>query len=280
MSVVAILGAGPIGSAVAHTLARHARVRSIRLIDESASLAAGKALDIRQSGPIDGWDTELVASGDVLDAAGAAAIVIADPVGGGAYEGERGLGVVRQLMRAGTKAPLVFAAPGHRLLIETSYRELKIDAARMVGTAAAGLQSAARALVALEVGLAGADASVPVVGRPPGVVVGWSSATVGTSLVTDRVPAHRLAGIAQGLRKLWPCGAYTIGAVTAPVVEGLLFGSRRLHSGVVVIESEPAARGAAAMVPLELGAGRVQKIVMPSLSPQERTEFLNALTSR
>jgi hypothetical protein len=121
---------------------------------------------------------------------------------------------------------------------------------------------------------------VPVVGLPPGVVVGWSSATIGQSLVTDRVPAHRLVAIAQGLRKFWPCGAYTIGTVTAPVVEGLIFGSRRLHSGVVVIESEAGVRGAAAMVPLELGGGRVQKIVMPSLSPQERTEFLNALTSR
>jgi malate dehydrogenase len=280
MSAVAILGAGPIGASVAHTLAQRERFRSIRLIDESANVAAGKALDIRQSGPVDGWDTELAASGDVLDAAGASVIVIADPVGGGPYDGERGLGLVRQLMRAGATAPFVFAAPGQRTLIEMSYRELKVDASRMIGTAAAGLQSAARALVALEVGLAGADTSVPVVGRPPGVVVGWSSATIGSSLVTDRVPAHRLAAIAQGLRKLWPSGAYTIGTVTAPVVEALVFGGRRLHSGVVVIETEPAARGAAALVPLELGGGRVQRIVMPSLSPQERTEFLNALTTR
>lgn len=280
MSLVAIFGAGPIGAAVAHALAQHARVRSIRLIDESTNVAAGKALDIRQSGPIDGWDTELTASGDALDAVGASAIVIADPIGGGPYDGERGLALVRQLMRAGTKAPFVFAAPGQRALIETSYRELNVEASRMIGTAAAGLQSAARTLVALEVGLAGADASVPVVGLPPAVVVGWSSATIGQSLVTDRVPAHRLAAIAQGLRKFWPCGAYTIGTVTAPVVEALIIGSRRLHSGVVVIESEAGVRGAAAMVPLELGGGRVQKIVMPSLSPQERTEFLNALASR
>src|SRR5262249_12643927 len=135
MSVVAILGAGPIGSAIAHKLAERARVREIRLIDGNANVAAGKALDIRQANAIDGADVELPAMGDVLAAAGADAIVFADDTAGGEWESERGLAAVRQLARAGARAPFVFAGPRQIWLMEAAAREIGIAADRIVGTA-------------------------------------------------------------------------------------------------------------------------------------------------
>ena len=87
MSSVAIVGAGPIGSAIAHWLAERARFRAIRFIDASVNVAAGKALDLRQSGPIAGVDVDLTATGDVLAAAGASVIVIADAIDGGEIAG-------------------------------------------------------------------------------------------------------------------------------------------------------------------------------------------------
>ena len=49
MSLVAIIGAGEIGGAVARALAARARIGVIRLIDDNASVAAGKALDLTQA---------------------------------------------------------------------------------------------------------------------------------------------------------------------------------------------------------------------------------------
>src|SRR6187431_3206247 len=111
MSTVAIVGAGPLGGAIAHALAERERVREIRLIDDRSSVAAGKALDIRQTGPIDGVDTRLEGAGDVLAASGASVIVIADRVDGGEWQGDEGLALVRKLIRAGAAAPIVFAGP-------------------------------------------------------------------------------------------------------------------------------------------------------------------------
>ena len=88
MSVVAIVGAGPLASAIAHKLAERARCARSVLIDEAASIASGKALDIRQSGPIDGYDTVLSGTADVLAATGASAIVLADRADGTEWEGE------------------------------------------------------------------------------------------------------------------------------------------------------------------------------------------------
>ena len=109
MSTVAILGAGEIGSAIAQRLAERERVREIRLVDEEAAVAAGKSLDIQQSAPVRGFDTRLVATADVLTAAGTDVVVLADALDGGEWRDERGLEVVEKLMRAGTRAPLVFA---------------------------------------------------------------------------------------------------------------------------------------------------------------------------
>jgi len=278
VSLVAVLGAGPIGAAIAHRLAERARVSEIRLIDENANVAAGKALDIRQSGPVDGFDTVVSGSGDVLAAVGADVIVIADAVTAGEWQGEKGLGLIRQLVRAGAKGPFVFAGPSQIALMETVARELHVPADRLVGTAASAIAASVAALASIETEHTGVD--VVVAGRPPALVIGWSSATISGSLLSDRIPAHRLLAITNALPRLWPPGPQVIAAPTAGVVEALIAGSRRLHHAMTVLDGEFGVRGVAAMLPLELGRGCVLARVVPSLSPRERTEFLSGLDGR
>jgi malate dehydrogenase len=275
MFVVAILGAGPIGAAVAHKLAERGRCREVRLIDSAASVAAGKALDIMQSGPIGRYDTKLVGSDEPLAATGADAIVLADDVTGGEWQGDKGLARVQQLVRAGTTAPFVFAGPNQTWLMETAHVELKVPANRLVGTAPSGLVAALRAVASVELGVNGVDLAVT--GRPPEFVIAWSSATVDGALVTDRVPAHRLAAISQSSRNLWPPAAQAIAAPTALIVEGLVIGSRRLHQALTILDGELGARRVAVMLPMRLGHGHVLQRIVPSLSPQERTHLANEL---
>ena len=52
MSTVAIVGAGHVAGATAHALAMSDRIGRLLLVDDAASAARGKALDIRQSGAI------------------------------------------------------------------------------------------------------------------------------------------------------------------------------------------------------------------------------------
>lgn len=277
MSTIAILGAGPIGAGIAHTLARRARVRDVRLIDAAASVAVGKALDIRQTGPVEGFDTRLSGTGDPLAAVGADVIVIADRHAEGEWEGDTGLALLRQLVAAGASGPFVCAGTKQTWLMEAVVRELGISADRIVGTAAAAMAAEARGLAALEINGSGADILLTVSGKPPDLTVGWSSAVAGGSLLTDRIPAHRLNAISQQLRKLWPAGPYAIATATAPVVEGLISTTRSDTPGVVVLTGEFGQRGVACLLRLTLGNGRVLSRVMPSLSPQERTDVVNSL---
>jgi malate dehydrogenase len=279
MSVVAIIGAGEIGSAVAFALARRARVRDVRLVDAAANVAAGKALDIRQTGPIEGFDTIVSGRPDVLDAVNADLIVIADAVTDGEWEGDRGLTMIKQLVRAGSKAPIVFAGPKQTWLME-AVREAGVAPDSIVGSAAGAIHSGLRALVALEVNGAGADIAAAVVGRAPSFTVGWTSATLGGSLLSAAMPAHRMIAVSDTLRKLWPPKPQAIGAATAAIVEGLLFGARRVIYATTVLNGEYGERGVATMLPLELGNGRVMRRLEPSLSGQERVEFLNGLSKK
>jgi len=66
LSIVAVVGAGALGGATAHTLASRSGAREIRLIDAAGDVAAGTALDIRQAGPVESFDTVVVASRDPL----------------------------------------------------------------------------------------------------------------------------------------------------------------------------------------------------------------------
>ncbi len=278
MSFVAILGAGPIGAAVAHRLAERTRVREVRLIDDKADVAAGKALDILPSGPIGRFDTAVSGSGDLLAAVGAQAIVIADTVADGEWQGERGLALIRQLLRAGSAGPFVFAGPSQVTLMETAARELHAPNVGLVGTAASAVAASVAALASIEAGHSGVE--VAVAGRPPALVIGWSTATLAGSPLADRVPAHRLLALSQALPRLWPPGPQAIAAPTALVVEALIAGSRRLRQAMTVLDGEFGVRGVAAMLPLELGNGRVLARIVPSLSPQERTALESGLAGR
>ena len=68
------------GGSLAHVLARREIVRRIQLIDPAGQVAAGKALDIMQAGPIEGFSTPVAGSTDIMRAAAGALVVVADRV--------------------------------------------------------------------------------------------------------------------------------------------------------------------------------------------------------
>jgi len=275
VSHVAILGAGPIGAALAHRLAERGRTGAITLVDATAPVAAGKALDIMQSGPVERFDTRLRAADDVLGAAGASVVVVADEVDGGEWADETGLAMLQRLSRAGIDAPLVFAGGRQMALMELAWSELRVPAARLIGSAPAAVESALRAWAGLELNLSAVD--VTLVGRPPEFVPVWSTASAAGSLLVDRVPAHRLMALSDALSRLWPPGPMAVASASAPIVEALIDGSRRLHSASTIVDGDLGVRGRAVLLPLDLGRGGVRAHVLPSLSPQERNDLLNSV---
>ena len=77
MSDIAIIGAGELGGSVAHVVARQDLARHLPYRRCRPS-GWGKALDISQAAPIEGFATTVSGSTDLASAGGASAIVIAN----------------------------------------------------------------------------------------------------------------------------------------------------------------------------------------------------------
>jgi len=277
--VAAVLGAGELGGALAQKLALRGRFAEVRIIDRARGVAAGKALDIQQSSPLDGFATRVVGDDDPAAAAGAAVIAIADVSGppNAEWIGDAALALVKRLAQL-SAAPIVCAGPSHRALIAAAVRELHLEPARIVGSAPGALEAAIRAMVALETRGSASDVSLSIIGVPPDrVVIGWEHATVaGASLLAVIGPPQR-SKVQARMPHLWPPGPTALAAAAARVVEGLAFGSRRRLTCFAAVRAPRTDGLRVAAVAVELEPGGVHRIAPASLSVQEQVSFENAL---
>jgi len=278
MGFIAIVGCGALGGVVAHTLALRDRVPEVRLVDSAGSVARGKALDIQQSSPIDGFSTRLTSADSVESAVGADVVVIADSAAGeGEYGGESGLAVLRRLVRAGSTAPILCAGAGQRELIARVVTELLVSRARVIGSAPFALESALRAMAGLALDGSGVEVCLRVVGVPPrSAVVAWEEATAFGQPLSSQLPPHAIVGLAARIPGLWPPGPYALASATARVAEAIAHGSRRRFSCFVAMDSGPV-RAAVLSMPVQLGPQGVVRVLEPVLTRQERTRMENAI---
>jgi malate dehydrogenase len=280
MGFIAIVGSGALGGAVAHALAVRDRVGEVRLIDgagnPAGSVARGKALDILQSSPVDNFSTRVTSADTIEAAVGAEVVVIADPSSGSSeHTGDAGLGIIRQLERAGNSAPMVCAGATQRDLIHKSVSELHVPRARILGSAPFALESALRALAGIVIDGSGVEVSLRVVGTPPhGAVVAWEEATAFGQPLSSQMPAHAIAGLSARIPSLWPPGPYALAAAASRVVEAIVTGSRRRFSCFVTVGT---GQPAVCAMPVQLGTSGVTQVHEPSLTRQERTLVENAL---
>lgn len=274
MSLVAIIGAGEIGGAVARALAARARVGTIRLIDEQRSVAAGKALDLLQSGAISRSDVCIDGAGDLAAASDASAIVLADPVQSSAeWSGEAGLGVVRRLKAGGylDRSVLICAGSTHGTLMQQAFDELGVSRRRVVGSSPESLAATARVLVAIEARSASSQVALTVMGRPPDrIVIPWGEASVAGHAVSSILSAPGLGRVERRLRGLWPPGPSALGTAAALFCESVVTGSRRIVSAFVSLDRDNGTKAPVCAWPVSIGPSGLERVTTPVLSGREQ----------
>src|ERR1700743_1424364 len=72
---IALIGAGNSGGTLAHLIG-FKELGDVVLFDVFGGIAAGKALDIMQSGPVDGFDAEMSGGSDYAAIAGADVVLV------------------------------------------------------------------------------------------------------------------------------------------------------------------------------------------------------------
>ena len=280
MNSVAVIGAGDLAGAVAQALAARDRVARILLVDTAAGVAAGKALDIMQSGAVAGFHTRLEGTDDTTRVTGCDVCVVADRVGAGSpeWQGEEGLSMLTRLEPYLSGAPLVFAGATQALLVELAAREARIPRNRLIGSAPDALASAVKAIVAMEARCSPREVALTVLGAPPSrFVVPWSDASIGGYALERVLDQVQLTRIESRMASLWPPGAYTLGMAAARVTEGILESSRASFAVLTMLTGEFGARNRLGVVPALLSTNGIVLTRTPALNTRERVLLGTAL---
>ena len=282
VATIVILGLGDVGGALARQLAAADIVSRLVLVDDMGNVAAGKALDVAQSGPVDGSATTLSGTSDVAAVVGAVAVIVADRFGppSADWQDEAGLSLLKRVAGLNLVAPLLCAGASQSSLVERGVNELGIARARLFGTAPEALRAAVVTVTALEAAAAPSDISLSVVGRPPHhVIVPWDEASIAGRCATQVLSAAQLARLDARVARLWPPGPYTLAAAAARIVHTAITRSPRVHMAQVALTRDEGTPGRSAMMPVTLQPSGIQRIVAPALSNRDRVRYETTLRS-
>jgi len=278
MRDVAIIGAGELGGALAHALARRSIAREIRLLDPAGRIAEGKALDISQAAPIEHFSTIVAGSADVSRAAAADVVVVADRVGAPEWKRDEAPMLFKSILAVAPRAVVVCAGAGDRDLVELGVAEQGLGRTRLFGSAAEAFTAAARAIAALEANASPRDVVLATLGVPPSAfVIPWDGATIAgfpATAVLDEAARRR---VHARLRSLWPPGAYALAEAAAKTVAAIFERSRQRVTAFVAPAADDRARMRTAALPVVVGPGGIERVVLPPLTGHDRVSLDNAI---
>lgn len=280
MRSIVIVGAGELGGALARQLAATDIAHRVLLVDEAGTIAEGKALDIAQAAPVDGYSTSVVGSRDESVAVGADAIVLADRAGspGTEWQGDAGLALVRRLAYLNQTALLLCAGASQMEVVERGVRELGISHRRLLGSAPEALRSAIVSMTALEAGSTPSEISLTVVGRPPDrIIVPWDAASVGGRRAVDALSPPAITRLDGRLSRLWPPGPLTLACAATRLLAAAATRRQEGLSAFVAIARDDGGDKRAGMLPVTVDSGGVSQVLTPTLSVRDRVRFETAL---
>ncbi|MCI4331702.1 MAG: malate dehydrogenase [Thermoplasmata archaeon] len=289
---IVVLGAGNVGGTLAQRLAEMDLAEELVLIDIVEGLPQGKALDIQQSAPILGFATR-VSGSTSLDALAGADLVV-ETAGLARKPGmsrsdllEKNASILR-----GHALAVAQRAPNAVVIIVTNpvdvmtfwFREVSgLPVGRVFGESGTLDTARFRTFVAMELGVAPRDVTGFVLGTHGDTMVPLLSLTsvAGVPLV-GMVPPERLAAIVERTKKgggeiveLLKMGSafYAPSAAQAELVRAVLLNEHRLVPVTAHLNGEYGQHGIYIGVPVVLGRGGVERVVVVQTSPSERTQF-------
>ena len=277
MRTVAILGSGDLSATLARRLAETQAARRVVLVDEDVGRARGKALDIAQSGPVEGFDVQVEGAADLAAAGAADVLVVADTA-------ELPDGTIRpsaafvQRLRQATATTVVVASAHACALVEDAV-QAGVPRDRILGSAPVAQAAALRRRLAERLEAEPREIAATVLGTPPHALVApQSSALLGGVPVAALHPLALRDAIAHVTRR--PPGPVALAAAAARVIHALAGPRATVLPVVTCLDGEYGQRGVALAVPARLRAGRVEGIVDVALEPVERIALENAAQRR
>lgn len=296
---IALIGAGQIGGNLAH-MAAEKELGDVVLFDIPAAegTAKGKALDIAQLLPVEGYDVRLSGTSSYDEVAGADVCIITAGI-------PRKPGMSREdLLDTNVKiitdvavnlkrtCPQAFCVVVSNPLDAMVYAFKKITGfpkQQVVGMAGVLDSARFRAFVAMELRVSVEDVQAFVLGGHGDEMVPLTRCcSVGGIPVTELLPKDRIEAIVERTRKaggelvaLYKTGSayYAPAAAAVAMAESYLRDKKRVLPCAAYLEGEYGIHGYYFGVPVVIGSGGVERVLEVKLSDEERALVLKSLES-
>ena len=280
MNTIAILGAGDLAATLARRIAEAQLARCVVMVDADEGRAKGKALDIAQSGPVEGFDARVEATATLEAVVAPDVVVIADPddLADAVLLSTRGAERIARWLPAVGKATLLVAGPHPSPLIEAAVAK-GFPRERVLGSAPVAAASALRRRLSAELQVEPREIVVTVLGLPPGQLVVPQAAVTVAGVPVEKVSAsafRRALASFNGRR----AGPVALAAAALRVLRALDGSRTTLLPVVAQLDGEYGHRRVALAVPVRIRSGRIESVVEVALDPVDRVAFDNAADRR
>jgi malate dehydrogenase len=288
---ITVVGAGNVGATCAQRLAER-DYADVVLVDIVEGLAQGKALDMNQSGPVAGYEPNLLGTNDYEHTAGSDIFIITSGLA-------RQPGMSRDDLLAKNKEIVGSVAqeaadrsPDAIVIVVTNpldamchatYDTTKFPRQRVFGMAGVLDSARFRTFLAWELGVSAKDVNGFVLGGHGDTMVPVISyTTVAGVPVEQRIDSSRLEEIVQRTRdggaeivKLLEKGSafYAPSAGVVEMVDSIVFDQKRILPCAALCEGEYGIDGLFVGVPIRIGGEGVEEIVEIDLNEKEQEEL-------
>ena len=285
---ISIIGAGFVGATAAHWCAVK-ELGDVVLVDIVDGMPQGKALDLLEAGPIEGYDLHIVGTNNYADTAGSDIIVITAglPRQPGMTR-EDLVGVNAKIVRDVIEAVMLLSPNAIMILVTNPldtmlYLAKKVTGwprERVIGQAGVLDSARMRAFMAMELDVSVENTHAFVMGGHGDEMVPLARySTVAGIPITQLLPPDRVEAIIERTRKgggeivsLLKKGSafFAPSAATMQMVEAILKDRKMILPCSVYLEGEYGLNDICFGVPVKLGRNGVEQIIEVDLTDDER----------
>ena len=286
-SKVTVVGAGNVGGTTAQRLAER-NYADVVLVDIVEGLPQGKALDILESGPVIGFDSNVTGTNGYEESAGSEIVVITSgsPRKPGMSRDDLlktnqniVVSVTEEVVKHAPEAILVVVANPLDAMCHVALEASGFPRERVVGMAGILDTARYRTFIAKELEVSVRDVFALVLGGHGDTMVPLPSmATVGGVAITDLLPQDRVEAIVARTRgggaeivQLLQSGSafYAPSAAVVEMVDSILLDQKRLLPCAAYLQGEYGIDDLFVGVPVKLGASGVEEVIELDLEQSE-----------
>jgi len=284
---ITVVGAGNVGATCAQRLAERSYA-DIVLVDIIEGMPQGKALDILESGPVVGFDSNVIGTNGYEETAGSDIAIITSgvPRKPGMSRDDLVLtnmkivkGVTEELVKHSPNCIIIMVANPLDAMAQLAFKISKFPRNRVLGMSGILDTARFRTFLAQELGVSVEDVAAYVLGGHGDTMIPLTRmATVGGVPITEVLPQETVSRIVERTVKgggeivsLLKTGSafYAPSAGAVQMVDAIVLDKKQILPCAAYLEGEYGIDGVFVGVPAKLGKNGIEQIIEVKLAPEE-----------